>query len=320
MNFKKIQRAELNWETIRDNYDLLALYKHFYNKIELNKHVHSPFRNDPTPSFIVNYKNGDLLFKDFGGDKKSGNLMQFVAELLHKDYNSALLAIANAGDYAYEINNFTPTPKIKKQSNTLITPIFRHYNSIDVQYWSQYEIPLSLLVQYNIKPCKEVTIYKNDNVYTLYSTRENPFYAYCFIKHPTKFKIYMPYASNRFICNSGISIFEGWDQLNKSSETLFLTSSLKDVIVLRLLGYDAIAFQSESVNIPKEIIDTLRKRFKDIYVFFDFDDTGILYSNKFKEEHNIPTIFTHEADYKDPSDYIKEYGKQKLQILIDSQI
>jgi hypothetical protein len=175
-------------------------------------------------------------------------------------------------------------------------------------------------VQYNVKPCKEVTIYKNDSTYTLYSTRENPFYAYCFIKHPTKFKIYMPNSENRFVCNTGASIFEGWDQLNKSSETLFLTSSLKDVMVLRLLGYDAIAFQSESFNVEADTINMFKERFKDIYVFYDFDDTGKLYADKLNKAYKIPQIYTHSEEYKDPSDYIKEYGKQELQILIDSQI
>lgn len=316
--FKNVERAEVDWKQISENCDLLSLYKHFYPKIELNRLINSPFRNDSDPSFIVNYKNGSLLYKDFGGDKDAGNLMQFVAKLYGKSNQEALKIIVKA---ANNLNLIYPSssPKKIKESKTLINPIIRNYNTVDVKYWLQFNITLSKLIAYNVYACREVIVNKNDNIYSLYESFNNPIYAYAFKEYPSKYKIYMPNKDVRFICNTGSQVIEGFDQLF-DNDFVVITKSLKDCMVLSTLNIPAIAFQSESFNIAEEIVDYLKVRYKYIYIFYDYDDTGITWSNKWKEVYGLNQIFTYTKEFKDSSDYIKEYGKEQLQILIDSQI
>ena len=79
------------------------------------------------------------------------------------------------------------------------------------------------------------------------------------------------------------------------------------------------------ISLPKipaertDFLESLRIRFKNIYCFLDYDHTGIRDSDKYFEL-GIQPIFTMEKQHKDPSDYIKEYGNNKLIELINSQI
>ena len=72
-----------------------------------------------------------MLYKDFGGDKDAGNLMQFVAKLYGKSNQEALKIIVKA---ANNLNLIYPSssPKKIKESKTLINPIIRNYNTVDV--------------------------------------------------------------------------------------------------------------------------------------------------------------------------------------------
>ena len=79
--------------------------------------------------------------------------------------------------------------------------------------------------------------------------------------------------------------------------------------------------------IPKQqVIDELKSRFKNIYILFDNDydkdiNVGKQYAEFLSKTFDIPYIeIPSEYKAKDPSDFVKKYGREKLKILIKELI
>ena len=109
---------------------------------------------------------------------------------------------------------------------------------------------------------------------------------------------------------------QGLEQLPESGELLIITKSLKDVMVLYKYGYTSVAPQSENATIPKPLMEDLKKRFKHIIVFFDYDNGGIKGAEALCKRYNLNKVFIskHYLDIysiKDISDFAKEMSKQK---------
>ena len=74
------------------------------------------------------------------------------------------------------------------------------------------------------------------------------------------------------------------------------------------LGYNAVAFQSEMQIPSQKIIDELKSRFKEVFLFYDndFDKTenpGQSMASKIKKEYDLMNIFIPEKyNAKDVSD------------------
>jgi hypothetical protein len=107
---------------------------------------------------------------------------------------------------------------------------------------------------------------------------------------------------------------QGYEQLPKTGKLLIITKSLKDVMVLYELGYNAVALQSENDNLNKQIFIELSNRFKKIVIFFDNDLPGLDASVKLCEKYNLPRITIDSSyrafyDIKDISDFISVFPK-----------
>ena len=79
--------------------------------------------------------------------------------------------------------------------------------------------------------------------------------------------------------------------------------------------------------IPKQsVIDELKSRFKEIYIFFDNDfdkkeNHGRQYAQFLSKMFDIPYIeIPSEYKAKDPSDFVNKYGREKLKQLINELI
>jgi hypothetical protein len=98
---------------------------------------------------------------------------------------------------------------------------------------------------------------------------------------------------------------------------LFITSSYKDVGCLTSLGYNAIETGSESTGISQLTLDFLRERFKQVIIYFNNDLAGIELAKKRSLEWNMQYIHNPlDIVEKDPSDYFKVHGGDKLNQLI----
>jgi hypothetical protein len=88
--------------------------------------------------------------------------------------------------------------------------------------------------------------------------------------------VYRPESEIRFVQGGNIPehFCFGLEQLPAKGDLLFITGGEKDVMTLASNGFHAICFNSETSNIPPEVIHKLSYRFKHIVLLFDVDKTG----------------------------------------------
>ena len=152
---------------------------------------------------------------------------------------------------------------------------------------------------------------------------QNNAYAYTELKdNVLKYKIYQPlYKKLKWLNNMVEGTLSGWSQMADSGELLIIASSLKDAMCLHDLGYkNVIAPQTENYIHKPHIIDILKSRFKEIYIFYDYDDAGINASNRIKDMYNLKQLFTMDNKLKDPSDFYRAKGGELLKQLIIEQL
>ena len=155
-------------------------------------------------------------------------------------------------------------------------------------------------------------------MYAYYITTEN---------HIKRYKIYSPLAERRgkWLTNASSNTVQGIRQLRMTSYDLIVTKSLKDVMVLRVLGFEAIALQNEGAKIPTWVNSVIDTYYHDIFVLYDNDETGKVTSNALCDKHKyskieIPDFLYKESGIKDISDYVKVYGKKNGKELISNLI
>lgn len=105
---------------------------------------------------------------------------------------------------------------------------------------------------------------------------------------------------------------------NKTND-LVITKSLKDVMVLYEYGITAIAPCSENVFVTETQYDRLKKKYKNIYLFYDNDEPGIKAMCKIKKQfRDLKIMFLprHGGD-KDISDFRKRHGNKRTIELIN---
>jgi len=132
-------------------------------------------------------------------------------------------------------------------------------------------------------------------------------------------KLYFPQAKGRgrFVSNVNNTIVQGWTLLPKNgSNKLFITKSYKDILIFNLLGYWAIAPNSEHSFIPEKVMKKLETRFPNRYIWFDNDQGGIRGAQSFAEKFNLSLTHNPIGEPKDPSDYVKKYSLQDFDKLV----
>lgn len=294
------------------------IYAHYLGQFKVGAIYNSPFRKDKNPSFGIYYskRTGQLLFKDHGNGE-CGNVVKFV---------SLLKGITNYNDILSDIVDqlkITPDTKLdsSKQyipsSETVIGIVRQNFTSVDTNYWSQFHISLPTLKKYDVSSIKYYLcngivkgIYKNDN----------PMYAY---KVYNNFKIYRPLGDKYTKWRNNLTEYDiqGFKQLPKKGDILFITKSLKDVMCLYEMGIPAISPSSESTFIPDDILEDLKKRFKRIIILFDRDVAGVKYSRKVSLKTGLEAMFMHKKfEAKDISDAVKQNGFETIKEWLQNEI
>lgn len=290
------------------------IYCYYLGKeIKINKPISSPFRDDKHPSWsLYRNKNGILKYRDFATDD-SGNVINLVQKLFELNYGQALRKVWN--DVIVKkptaLKRTIKSIELQQKEANLIEVKKKNFTDGDMSFWSKYKISKDTLKLYKVFPIH--TFWLNKSQYFIYTDKE-PMYAYNIYD---KFKIYRPYSKkiNKWRNNCSSYDIQGLEQLTEKDDLLIITKSLKDVMVLHELGYNAIAPQSELSGIPKIIMDHLKIRFKDIIIIFDYDEGGIQGAKKLSEKYSIKYKFIpkHYLDLykiKDISDFIKEFDKE----------
>lgn len=319
-NTKEVE-TNITFDKILSNVDDYYIYCYYLDRqAKINKPMQSPLRKDKHPSWAI-YKNkkGLYIYKDFATGE-TGNAIKFVQSMFGLNYNEALkkvwqdIIVKKPKEFYKKMNEYAKEPVNKKCKIEIKK---KNFTQKDLDYWGQYGIQKETLKKYNVIPALIVWI---NEIQTFYYTEKEPIYVY---KIYDKFKVYRPFSNKKYKWRNNCSSYDiqGLEQLKDKGELLIITKSLKDVMSLYELGYDAIAPQSEVSNIPNIIMNHLKSRFSKIIILFDYDKGGEIGAKKLSEEYSIPYTFIPKHYYdlynvKDVSDLIKEFGtKEALKII-----
>ena len=299
---------------------------------EVGKPMLSPLREESNPSFgLFVGESNEIMFNDFllGG----GDCIKFVQLMFGDTFFEAvsrvIIDFELTDKYIYKDvdTNFTPKPKaldrdeiLKKAKNTHLRKRKRDWTLRDLAYWRQYGITKEVLERYHVEPIDYLFV--GDKVIKCDD------HTYCFIEHKDgveTYKIYQPYNEDyKWINNHNDSVWQGWNQLPKRGEKLIITKSLKDVMtIVSVTGYPAVSLQAESVRPKQSVIDELKNRFEDIFLWYDNDfdkevNWGRQFANKLAEEFNLVYVeIPDEFECKDVSDFYKKYGEKRTEELIE---
>jgi hypothetical protein len=302
-------------------YDIYAYYLGPFNVYDVRS---SPFRIDETPSFGTFIGNdGEIWFNDFkigGGDcikfvsiMEGCNYVQSL-QLLNKRYNLGLISLSSSTNtilskYTHKpiITNTTILPK----AETWISIKVRDWKDHDKEYWyNQYEITGATLSYFDVIPISKFWI----NQYG-YNAAKNG-YAYRF--DTNVYKIYQPYLiKGKWWSNiKNSEQYQGSNQLPDEGELLFITSSLKDVMVLYEAGFSAIAPHTEHQILSEALFSHYSSKWDLVTVLYDNDEAGILHADKMVKKYGIKSLILPESDTKDPSDFVKKYDLETLKLWI----
>jgi 5S rRNA maturation endonuclease (ribonuclease M5) len=291
-----------------DKVDDYTIYSYYLGQFKPGKLMNSPLRNDDKmPSFaIFPGKTGGLLFKDHGTGE-SGNALKFIKLYrgiqTREELERELLTIVRRTNPNEEIR----TNNYSKRVNSGVTDIGivrQPFTEVDKKYWKQFHISIDTLKKFNVFSIKYFLC--NRVVRGTYK-EDNPMYAY---KVYDRFKIYRPLASKytKWRTNLTNRHVQGLAELPKEGgNLLIITKSLKDVMCLYEMGFNAIAASSETTFIPDDIIQSLRSKWKHIVILYDRDAAGMQNARKYSKQFKFDAIFVHKKfKAKDVSDAVRD--------------
>lgn len=278
------------------------IFKFYIPNFEIGTLIKSPLRKDRTPSFsfYVN-NNGNINYKDFGTGER-GNVFQFIKRKYGISYIDAVKKAY------YDLNNFKTAPDFQRKFEKRKSKQFFYYKYTKIRqkhinFWNQYINNLELLNHLKIYPISKIYS-KNSNYIVKHG------YVYII---GNRVKFHLPENNLKYFGNSNKNSIMGFNQINFKDRVLFLVSSMKELLVMKELGYNAIAPNSESSIIDFHIISFLKFYFN-IVILYDWDQAGRLNAIKHSKIYNvkISKYQFSEIKPKDISDFSKNYGLNQL--------
>ena len=293
-----------------DKVDDYTIYSYYLGSFKPRKLMNSPLRSDDKmPSFaIFPTKDGALLFKDHGTGI-AGNALKFLK--LYKgiqtrdELERELLRIVRKTNPMREkvMPTYTKTVGLGPVDIGIVRQPF---TEVDKKYWKQFHISIDTLKKFNVFSIKYFLC--NRVVRGTYK-ETSPMYAY---KVYDKFKIYRPLASKytKWRTNLTNRHVQGLAELpHEGGNLLIITKSLKDVMCLYEMGFNAISPSSETTFIPEDILKSLRSKWKKIVILFDRDATGMKKAREYSKQYKFDCIFVHKKfKAKDVSDAVRDNG------------
>ena len=284
----------------RTNKGLEVFYFYMPTDFVPKRNFRNPLYDDKRAScnIYLDSKSDCYRMKDFGNDAYSGDCFWFAATMLgldvRKDFVKVLetivrdlqlnVHIERKGRYEQRTMVMKPPKPIIQQppKETKLMEEKKWYKQIEqsfgaeeLDYWSQYGIDIKTLQRFHVKALTRYESISNQGKpFTLVSTLEEPIFAYCMGKFV---KVYRPKSKLRFLYG-GEKVDDyvfGFQQLPSKGDIIFITGGEKDVLSLTAHGFNAICFNSESAQIPENIIEGLQLRFRHIIILYDSDETGI---------------------------------------------
>lgn len=278
---------------------------------EMIKSVFNP--DDKTPSMsIYLWGNGKYRFNDFSTGIKGGPI-DLVMEMRKIGYGPACDLIIS--DYrTYLAKGDVPVILFRKHAKykPIAYPV-RPWSMQDAHYWGQYGLSRGDCEGLGISSLESYTLSNGQHNMTVSG---HHIYGY-FTAQRELYKIYQPMVKDRKFMKIKSHV-QGYDQLERKSPLLVITKGLKDVGVIKKMGWESIAPDSENSLLPKEVVDDIKSSYLDIITIFDSDSPGMLGMQRYKQEYGFPYISLDLE--KDPSDSVKVHGLDRVAAELKTQI
>ena len=323
-------------EILRRTNNGLEVFRHYISgNWRIGRNFLNPLYEDSKAScnIYLDRRNQIYKMKDFGNDAYSGDCFDIVGKIRGLDCNSSkdfieilktinhdLSLCIDENDQSFVVSvslpsnsqkqpeiSPTPTPKKVKPYSVLQ----QNFSAKELSFWGQYGITADILKAYKVVSLKEFQSENSEGKpFTFRSTDTEPIFGY---QGKRYVKTYRPFSEIRFLYGGSLpdNYCFGLEQLPAKGDTLFITGGEKDVLSLVAKGFHAICFNSETSNIPQNIIKKLSYRFKHIILLYDTDKTGLESSAKHAQQLAnlgvkrliLPLAGTKQE--KDISDYFK---------------
>lgn len=327
--------------------DVISTYQIFQayckNFRKISQPFKSEFRDEKSPSCMIEHIGGDLLYTDFG--EGSYRAIEYVMRKFNLDFRDAIRKINldfrlnlidnSDRDFKYVrtvISKINQTPHFKEKTTTLIEVSYAPYKDYDLEYWHQYGWTEEMLQMASIRPIDYfwLTMEHKNLIRMPYAVPHELAYSYDYYRHNGIYrrKLYFPErdGKHKWISNVDNTVIQNWDLLPKGGgDTLYITSSKKDCgpFIRIYNAWNSIAANSESSFILDKIFYLkIKPRWKRIIYFGDNDEAGIRYAIKWSKKYQIEAVWNPLTAPKDPAaltakDGLREFNYQ-LQKLINN--
>ena len=320
------------------------LYTKYFEPVNLNKLYTSPFRKDRSPGcrFVVTdfgikfYDNRANLYYDAFNMAmvyfKETNFFHCLKAIM-SDFNLTdkdlmehrLNCKKDINKSAYRNANYNSISRVNKSEKIVTKLVLRNYKEEDLEFWNTYGITKKQLLKYGVRPVSKFSTYDN-NVYKIETEEFNykidsseSRFMYALLspygKNPINVKFYRPYGQLKkqlkWMNYLTVDTLFGYEQLPKKGDTLIITSSFKDMMMFDHCGFNSVSPNSEVSNLNPQVINSLKKRFKNIIVCYDNDATGIKWSEYNAKKFGLISLQL-DIPTKDPSDYYAQLNNHDL--------
>lgn len=289
----------------------------------VNEKFLSYFRDEDYPSARLYYskKTGRLSYNDFVVHLSLDYLLMELFGWDSYELSKNIVERFNITDLKFTKKIFTPYSK--EQIPTKILKKARLWEQRDIDYWTQFGIPISFLSdpRVNVEPISKYWVINSKGEWVFNADPLAYSYNYYVEEGRMLRKIYQPY--NKVVkwqSNITKNVCQLWNFLPKQgAENLIVSSSLKDsgTIYCNTEIYSC-SPNNEMGFFTDNVAHKLDTRFKNKFVLFDQDAGGHLGANRYEQKYGWKSIFIPERfGVKDPAEYRAKYGHYNFYKLIE---
>lgn len=348
--FASLSDFEITPERILSKVSDTVLWRYYLGcDFEVGVSISARYRVDRTPSFFIYYNSTKhkIYAKDYGKGGFEGDIFAYVQKVHGLNFYSALVKINldfNLGflyspaKYQGGTVNIVSSDELKRLKSferkhdrkyTKVQFKSRQYSERDYEYWASYGISGATLRMYKVYAVQQLYL-GGDSTYIYNPGR--PCYAYYFPKtyyrEEEHAKCYFPCSppgSLRFMGNaSNLRDVQGYDQCaiarqpRERGELLVLTKSMKDCMLFREFGIDAMASHGETQRFLDDFIRHIKGNYDRIISLYDRDASGIIGAKYLWKDYGIvPHFINKKYACKDISDLYKMHGKDTVKGFIE---
>lgn len=318
LNFMLMGEDEILEEV--DEYLLYCFYLGFQPemRVRYKSPLRSPDNADDNASWSIFYNTSQshktYAWKDSGtGD--FGDIFKLIMIIL-KCKNKAAAVEQVKKDFLFgkgaEIarQGIAPPKDVDPAHIKLKSRAFDHH---DFQWWLERTgADEQRLQKFNVRRVQYYWMYDHQTTPSFPGDRV---YSY---RIGSSYQLYFPFRDRdrRFRNDFNENHLLGYNQLQYKSDTLIITKSMKDIVTLDTLGFEAVSPRGEHTPIPQKFLDDLWQRYKYIFTLFDNDGKHRAWYYQCPSIE-LPIVETKE---KDPSDYYHSFGATYTCDIINSLI